>query len=254
MAQGRSFNTFTHMVKRRDSDGNEMPSYSLWRRLSDQQKAQVDLDSPEWLMAFAETDWRNMKTQQEEIKAGGGLTYNDGLTNDQMLLSALIAGGWVPKTGQNVEEQERYARGRLEFDRLVQQEMRAQGAAKLSNPERKKILAEMLTTQGYLDRDFIFSDYDPDEAIPAFMMNPEQLDRAFLDITKADSEFRELANGDKLSMREVLIAQAMNSPNDPVYPGLGLAKEPSQKDLERAYFAYKAGLGVEEINRRLRGE
>ena len=254
MAQGRSFNTFTHMTKRRDSDGNEMPSYSLWRRLSDQQKAQVDLDSPEWLMAFTEQDWRNMKTQQEEIKGGGGLTYNDGLTNDQMLLSALISGGWVPKTGQNVEEQERYARGRLEFDRMVQEEMRRQGVSKLSNPDRKKILAEMLTTQGYLDRDFIFSDYDPDEAIPAFMMNPEQLDRAFMDIAKADAEMKTLANGDTLTMREILVAQAMNSPNDPVYPGLGLAAEPRQKDLERAYFAYKANLGIEEVNRRLRGE
>jgi hypothetical protein len=254
MAQGRSFNTFTHMIRRTDKEGNEMPSYSLWRRLSDQQKAQVDLDKPEWLMAFTEQDWRNMKLQQEEIRAGGGLTYNDGLTNDQMLLSALIAGGWVPKTGQNVDEQERYARGRLEFDRLVQEEMRRQGAAKLSNPERKKILAEMLTSQGYLDRDFIFSDYDEDEAMPAFMMNPEQLDRAFLDIRKADAEMRTLANGDTLNMREILIAQAMNSPDDPVYPGLGLPKEPSQKDLERAYFAYKANLGVEEVNRRLRGE
>jgi hypothetical protein len=242
------------MIRRTDKEGNEMPSYSLWRRMSDQQKAQVDLDHPEWLMAFTETDWRSMKQQQEEIKAGGGLTYNDGLTNDQMLLSALISGGWVPKTGQNVEEQERYARGRLEFDRLVQEEMRRQGVAKLSNPDRKKILAEMLTTQGYLDRDFVFSDYDDDEAIPAFMMNPEQLDRAFMDIRKADAEMRDLPNGDRLSMREILIAQAMNSPDDPVYPGLGLQKEPSDKDLERAYFAYKAGLGIEEVNRRLRGE
>lgn len=254
MAQGRSFNTFTHMVKRRDSEGNEMPSYSLWRRMSDQQKVQVDLDSPEWLMAFTEADWRNMKQQQEEIQGGGGLTYADGLTNDQMLLSALIAGGWVPKTGQNVDEQERYARGRLEFDRMVQEEMRRQGVSKLSNPERKKLLAEMLTTQGYLDRDFVFSDYDEDEAMPAFMMNEEQLDRAFLDIRKAEQETKTLASGDEMNMKEVLIAQAMNSPNDPVYPGLGLKKRPSDKDLERAYFAYKANLGIEEVNRRLRGE
>lgn len=254
MAQGRSFNTFTRMVKTRDADGNEIPSYSLWRRMTDEQKLRVDLDSPEWLMAFTEADWRTLKVQQEDLGNGKGLTYADGLTNDQMLLSALVAGGWTPKTGQNVEEQERYARGRLEFDRLIQQEMREKGVAKLDNPTRKKILAEMLTTQGFLDRDFVFSDYDEDESIPAFMMNTEQLDRAFLNIDRADMEMITLANGDALTMREVLIAQAMNSPNDPAYPGLGLASEPSRKDLERAYFAYKANLGVEEINRRLRGQ
>lgn len=254
MAQGRSFNTYTRMVKTRDADGNEIPSYSLWRRLSDQQKLQVDLDSPEWLMAFTEADWRNLKLQQEDLRQGKGMTYDDGLTNDQLLLSSLISGGWVPKTGQNVEEQERFARGRLEFDRLIQAEMRRQGVSELDNPTRRKILAEMLTTQGYLDRDFVFSDYDEDEAIPAFMMNPEQLDRAFMNIEKAEMEMITLANGDALTMREVLIAQAMNAPDDPVYPGLGLQDEPSKKDLERAYFAYKAGLGVDEINRRLRGQ
>ena len=254
MQQGRSHALTTQMTKIADDDGSEMPSYSLWRRLTDEQKLQVDLDSPMWLMGFNEQDWRGLKLQQEQLGKGQGMSYDDGLTNDQMLLSALIAGGWVPKTGQNVEEQERFARARLEYDRRIQDEMRRQGVGELSNPERRKILAEVLTTQGYLDRDFVFSDYDEDEAMPAFMMNPEQLDRAHKNLDDADTEFITLSTGDDMSIHKMLVAQAMNSPDDPDYPGLGLQKEPSRKDLERAYFAYKAKLGVDEINRRLRGE
>ena len=80
------------------------------------------------------------------------------------------------------------------------------------------------------------------------------IERAFSNIEGARQEMFTLANGRTLNVEEMLIGHAMNDPDDPVYPGLGLTKEPSRKDLERAYFAYRAKLGAAEIERRLRGQ
>jgi hypothetical protein len=209
-----------------------------------------------------------LKTQQEGLAAGSGFTYADGLTNDQMLLSALIttkdpATGkpWVPATGRAVEEQVRYARGRLEFDRLVQEEMRRQGVPKLSNPDRQRILGEMLTSGAYLDRRGVFSgpfrgQPVSDSLRPVFMMSPEELNTAFLPLDTEDAlaDSITLPNGRELAPKEWLIGFAMNDPNDPAFPGLGLPVRPTKKNLERAYFAWKHDLGDEEVERRLRGE
>ena len=271
--QNRSFSLATEMVKRTDSEGTEMPSYSLWRRMTDEQKVGVDLDSAEWLMAFNEQDWRNLKTHQDELKDGRGMTYADGLTNDQMLLSALIKTEWTPARDRKPEEDRIYARARLEFDRRIQEEMRRQGVSKLSNPERRKILGEMLISEGYTDETwglvkvptslFPVPGRVPDEEsrMPLSLMSEEQVNAAYIPISQAsdaNDPAQSIKIGDnRLSIAEALRQHAMNprNPTSPdITPGLGLTEPPKRRDLERAIFAYKAKLGQEEINRRLMGQ
>jgi hypothetical protein len=105
----------------------ERASLSLWNRLSPELQAQVDLDSIDWMTALNEADYRLLQGQQRLAREGKAPNVKDLATNYQLVRDALIADGWVPKTDQNVEEQERFARTILEFNRLVYQEQVSPG-------------------------------------------------------------------------------------------------------------------------------
>jgi hypothetical protein len=279
--QGRSNALATQNVKILDESGNEMPSYSLWRRMTDAEKIAVDLDSADWLMAFNETDWRALQAHQEQLRGGGGLSYADGLTNDQMLHSVLTESGWVAPKDRPPEDDIRFARARIEFDKRVQAEMRLKKVPKLENPERMRILGEILREQGYTNYDIGIKGglMNPDGSLasltdvigfvpnensrlPLNLMNAEQREVARVPIAEANDKNNPLhlvrlsADQEPITVYEMLRIMATNpvDPKDPsIMPGLGLP-EPKTKDIERAIAAWYGNWGEAEIERRLRGE
>ena len=261
MQQNRRNGLFDEATKRVGEDGEELPSYYMWKNMSNRERAQVDLNRADWRMAFTQKTWEGLLEQQENARAGTGLTFEDGLTNDQLLLSFLTTIAhpdtgkpWVPQTGRDYQEQEYYARARLEFDQRIQDEMRRLGVHKLDKPQKRKILVDMLGESAFLERNFAWNrgDAKQSSAMPVHMMTEEQRESAFLPLNteEARQDTVPLDNGEVLTVEQWMIGYAM-SPRES--GGLGMEMPPTKKNLERAYFAWKARLGDEEVDRRLEG-
>ena len=277
MQQGRSFAFATQNTKLVDSDGKEMPSYSLWRRMSSQEKAAVDLDSPDWLMSFTEADWRMLKGQQEQASAGNAPSINDLESNSQLVRNTLIKGGWIkPKPGDRpVEEDNTYAEVILELDRRVHEEQVRRGRdGKLGYPDfdtRRNILNEIMTAKsftgggGFLGTAgrVVGEDWrrmSKDNLVNVYEMTDEQVAEGWLPMEGGPTGFNAtetyITVGDEeMNVRAYLIAWAKQI--DPQLDREGRLFWQSSEGrtrLERAWFAYYNQLSDAEIEARLTGQ
>lgn len=292
--EGRSHGKTTQRLRLDDPGGGveiggvlfeERPSYSLWRRLPQSLQAQVDLDSPEWSMAFTPGIHQMLVDEQANINAGTAPDERDLATNTQLVRDMLISTGSIPATERDIEEHETFARVKLEFDRLVNIEQKTPGRdGKAGYPSydiRLEILKEAMERQSFSDggvldmtsgmkipfTDIQVTDWDEDELRPFHSMSREDRERGLLPLTGGPAGYNaddpqhriELTNeqgmptGETMTAHEYLRAWAMSSPE--VFPGgLGLEEEPSERDFQRAWFAYYNKMPAEEVARRLRGE
>jgi hypothetical protein len=270
--RGIHYGEVTRVPKHEDEGGivigevpfEEMPSLSLWNRLSPAQKAQVDLDDVTWRMAFTEEDMRVLQNQQETARSTGTPDVKDLSTNYQLVRDALISTGWVPATDRDIEEDKTFARAILELNRLVEREQMSEGLdAKLGYPSydtRVKLLNDMMSRQAFTDGGwFDRRDPDPDELIPFHKMSDEQKERGWLPLEGGpaglNARDRQIRTEDGyITAEQYLIQWAKQPVDDPLLPGLGMQAEPDPEDVQRAWFAYFNEMPAEEVLRRLAGD
>lgn len=218
--------------------------WGRWMEMSDQQKMAEDLTSPFWKTTVDGPTWRSMVSEQEQITSAAESArptpLDTGLTNMQMLDSAAIAGGIYPATGRSDPEDARRNALRFSFDSRITDKS-AELGKKLTNQERKKELAEMLMDSAFVDRDFFTSDYDPDEALVVAGMTPSQLREAYLPLSEARKDFVPI-DGQDISAEQILRNLASSAGYDP-----------TDQQLERAYFLLRQGANEDTIKAALAG-
>lgn len=217
-----------------------------WMEVSDKQKMAIDLTGPEWKTTMDGNTWRSMLRQQEQIKSSfesaKPLKLTTGLTNDQLLDSLAVPSGLYPQTGREDKDNELRNAMRFSFDEQIQTKQEELGR-NLTNLERRKVLAEMIMDRAFVDRDFFFTDYDPDEAVVVAGMTPEQQRKAFLPLSQAAQDiWIDEETGQTIDAETKLRNMASSAGYDP-----------SDKEIEKAYFALRSGLGDQAIFNRLSG-
>ncbi len=223
------------------TDWNE---WGRWKEMTDQQKMNEDLTSPFWKTTVDGPTWKSMVSEQEQItsafESAKPIPLDTGLTNMQMLDSA--AGGTIyPATGRTDKQEALRNALRFSFDTRITDKS-AEENRKLTNQERRKELAEMLMDRAFIDTDFFMSDYDPDEAVIVAGATPSQLRKLYLPLHEASTDIV-VIDGQDLSVEQLLRNMASTAGYDP-----------TDHELEKAYFALKSGLGDQEIMNRLAGE
>lgn len=227
---------------------NSGKSYAAWSNMTDEEKMTVPLDSAEWRTSFKQGVWRDMKDWQDRLlnapeKAG---KRTNGLTNPQMVTSAIVRMGLVPQTGRDVEESQSYQMLLYQMDRATQAAEIIKGEP-LDNTERDKILGEILVPVAFTDNYMWFPDLEDDDKFPIAAMSVKQRKTGRLAWTDSDEEASISSTGISTSYKQELELLASK-----------LDLEPDQEAYERAYFALKHGdrfgWGGDEVEARLRDE
>lgn len=226
-------------------------SYALFRNLSDEDKLDVNLDSAEWTTQLERDVWQSLKNEQDRIRntPASQRQLPQGLTNVQMVTSALVRSGMIPQTGRDIEDSEAYQRLLYEFDRATQSAQEAKGSA-LTNTERNKVLGEVMAPMAFTD-DYWSANWiagwpnkDEEDMVPIAAMSSQQLNTARLPWADAQTEIATTSStGISTTYQQELELMAKR---------LGIS--PDQDHYERAYFALKHKLGAAEVERRLKGE
>ena len=221
-------------------------SYATWRAIPEEQKAVVDLQAAPWRMALTKEVHKSIVDEQDRIKAGLGSTTKPpgGLTNNQMVSSALIRSGFIPGAERDIEDYQAY-------QQLVYMMDRATADQELTNTQRNAILAEIMAPMAFTDTYVWWPDKDKEDMIPVAAMSVKQRETARIEWVRASTDMippdPKAPNALPTSYQQELelMAAKMNV-------------EPDKDDYERAYFALKHGhiygMTAEDVRSRLRGE
>jgi len=226
-------------------------SYAVFSNMTDEEKMAVNLDTAEWTTVLKRDVWQHLKDTQDVLKSQkpSQRALPGGLTNPQMVTSALVRSGMIPQTGRDIEDSEAYQRLLYEMDRATQAAQEVKGSA-LTNSERNQILSEVLTpmafTDDYWSANWVagWPDKDEEDMVPIAAMSSAQLKTARLPWAAAATEIASTSStGIGTTYQQELELAAKR---------LGIS--PDQDHYERAYFALKYRLGAAEVTRRLQGE
>lgn len=252
--EGREYGKATMWTDEQAAASGLPVSYATWRGFSDELKAEVDLQASVWRMSLTQGVHKALVDEQDTIKNATKATRQlpGGLTNQQMVTSALSRQGIVPQLGRDLEDTQAFQQVIFVMDRRTQEAQAAKGSA-LTNHERNAILADIMAPIAFTDTDFFMSDYDLDEAVPVAAMSVKQREDARLKWTDATKDIippdPDTPNALPTSYQQELelIATKMKPP-----------VTPSTHEYERAYFALKYGhlygMTAEDVKARLRGE
>lgn len=238
--------------EKRDENGDLVrPAYSTWADMSDEEKAEQDLTLPMWRTNFTNQQWKQFVDEKERIVNGTQTTKEDNVqTNDQILQSVLVGNGIVPQTGRSDAENEIYQRIRARFsdDIRVLQETKFAGK-KAPYEERKKVLLNILSEQAWVrDAGWFGFDDSLEDARPLFALTPEQMKSGFvpIDVVRSQTTRVDVAGTPiEMTWEQRLVNLSKERLN---------GREPSQKDIENAFFAVQAGMSDAEVLRRLAGK
>jgi len=211
------------------------PSWSYWKSMPPADRAAVNLDTPEWEMAFTYGTHTAMKNEQAEIKkqiAAGNVPDDlvDGMNDAAMVTSWLVRKGHIPQYGRDTEDSEAYQQLRFQMDRAVQKAQYKKGEP-LSNPERYTVLGEVLKATAFTDDYTFWPDMDIKDRISIAAMSSKQLKTARLPWDKAAKDIASTSSvGLTSTYKQDLELMAKK-----------LKIQPDQEAYERAYFAAKYG-------------
>jgi hypothetical protein len=237
-------------TRQQAEEANLTKSYADWAALSDEEKVKEDLQSAEWRMSFTPKMHKDLVDEQDNLNSGAPSTRQlpGGLTNQQMVTSALSRQGIVPQLGRDLEETQAFQQVIFIMDRRTQEAQEAKGAA-LTNTERNKILAEIMAPIAFTDTDFFMSDYDLDEAVPVAAMSVKQRETARLKLEDAQEDMVPNPDPDAIPVSYY---------NELLLMASKLQVSPSRHQIERAYFALKYGhmygMDSDDVIARLKGE
>jgi len=249
---GKHYASSTRWIDDENMEGEK--SYAYWRSLSEEQKETEDLQSPEWFTATTQRMHKDLVDEQQRyidnkptIKALPG-----GMTNVQMVTSALVRAGHITQTGRDIDDSEAYQQLMWEFDRATQAAQDEKGAA-LTNNERDRILGEIMAPRAFTDHyGWWFGEgwpeTDKEEAIPIAALSVTQRQNARLNWKEADTEQSRLSSAG--------IASTYRKDLELMAKRLGV--EPTTDQYERAYFAlkygYRYGWTSAHVEARLKGD
>jgi hypothetical protein len=231
---------------------SQKPSYSYWRSIPREQRPGVNLDAPEWQMAFTYRTWKSLVDEQEVIRkeiAAGKAPAADapGMSNTAMVTSWLVRKGHIPQYGRETEESEAFQQLLYQMDRATQAEQGRLGRP-LTNTERDKLLGEILLPTAFTDDWTFWPDMDEKDRLSISAMSSKQLTTARLTWAKAATDVASTSSaGISTTYKSTLELMAKR-----------LTVEPDQEAYERAYFALKYGRrfgwGYAEVEERLKDE
>ena len=242
--EDREFGEAT-MWTQEQAKASGMPvSYATWRAIPDEQKVIVDLQQPEWRMSLTKEVHKSLVDEQDLLKTGKtGPKPPGGLTNNQMVNSALVRAGFIPQTGREIEDYQAY-------QQLVWMMDRATADQTLSNTERNRILAEIMAPMAFTDTYVWWPDKDKDDMIPVAAMSVKQRETARLEWASAAK--------DVIPADPTTGALPTNYQVELELMATKIGANPDKDDYERAYFALKHGgqygMTKEDVYARLRGE
>lgn len=237
------FGPATAWTKVQQEDRGLLASYALWNEIPDEQRAYIDLQQAPWRMAFTQEDHTDLVQEQKRIRdrIEGGTSQKapGGLTNNQMVNSALVRAGFIPQVGREIEDYQAYQQLVFQMDRATADQV-------LSNTERNAILAEIMKPMAFTDTYLLWADKDRDDMIPIAAMSVEQRETARLAWSKAATDvYTTSSAGIAVNYRDHLQSLAT-----------ALGADPSQNEYERAYFTLKWGhvheMTPDEIKQRVR--
>lgn len=252
----REFAEFTIVTRGFNADGTRKAgmSWQIWKQIPREQRASVTLDSPEWKTVLTGDDWRALVREQDQIKkeqeSGAPPAQAPGMTNTQMVTSALVRTGFIPQIGRETEDSEAFQRLAYELDRATQAAQDVKGS-KLTNTERDKVLADLLVPMAFTDDyggwfGWDKADVGEKQMVPVNAMSAKQRKTARYPWKGAMEEVASTSSAgisSTYAMEIELMATNMKPP-----------ATPNQAAKERAYFAMKEDMGLDEVKRRLRDE
>jgi hypothetical protein len=238
-----------------DAQGNLiLGSVEEWADMSEAEQAETDLFHPAWRMGLTESKWNKLYNDQQEIisrkERGIGVGREDAvMTNDQIVASIVPSLTSIPATGRTNEQNELYQRIRAEHaDRVDELQREKYGRQKAPFHERRDLLLQMLSEEAMIRRkDFGIDWLDTDERRKLYEIPAEDTGAAYIPLSEWEkSETTEIVDGQevKITWKQLLINKAKAQPN---------GRDPTDADLESAYFAVRAGYDNAEILRRLNG-
>lgn len=248
----RQFQNSTRWILTDSSDPkaeNSGKSWAAWRNLSDQEKSEADLDGADWITVLERDVWSSLKAEQDRIRNSPESTsrQTNGLTNVQMVTSAIVRSGLVPQTGRDIEDSQSYQMLLYQFDRATQDAETRKGEP-LTNTQRNEILAEIMVPMAFTDDYVWWPDMDDDDRVPVAAMSVSQRKTGRLDWAKDGAKTASTSStGIPVTYQQELELMARR-----------LGVEPDNDDYERALFALvhgkKFGWGPAEVEARLRNE
>ncbi|NOR35867.1 MAG: hypothetical protein GQ577_03885 [Woeseiaceae bacterium] len=228
------------------------PSWSYWKSMPPSDRVRVNLDTPEWEMAFTYATHTAMKNEQDQIRkqiAAGNVPDDkvQGMSNTAMVTSWLVRRGHIPQYGRDTEDSEAYQQLLFQMDRATQKRQDEKGEP-LTNAERNTVLGEVLTVTAFTDDYTFWPDMDPDDRLAISAMSSKQLETARLTWSKAATDVATTSSaGITATYKQELELMAKT-----------LGVTPDQEAYERAYFAQKYGKrfgwGFAEVKERLLDE
>jgi hypothetical protein len=213
-------------------------SYAYWSNLTDAEKKVEELQTPLWYTALTVKMHTEFVDEQDDLRSEKVTvkTLPGGMTNVQMVTSALVRAGHIPQTGRDIEDYESYQQLLYQFDRATQAAQDEKKEA-LTNSERNKILGEILAPRAFTDHygwwfgDKGWPEEDELKKVPIFAMSVSQRESARLNWDNAGKEQSRLSSaGIASTYKQDLELMAKR-----------LKVKPSRDQYERAYFALKYG-------------
>lgn len=205
-------------------------------------KVHQDLNSPIWRQALDRETWYAVQAEQNALK--GMETAQVTVPNvGPLVADVLKARGYG---GVTVKKQQEGIAARLELrlsaEVAARQQARTPPTA-LTQMEIKEIMA------GYMVETAYYDDPGTDDLRRDATFNDEQLETAYLPLkdVHAASYLGTEAEFQDLTMYQFLKQKSKGLTGVP-------AKGAADKDIQRAYYAYKRGMGTDEVDARLRGE
>jgi hypothetical protein len=254
--ENREFAEFTIVTRGFNADGTRKAgmSWQIWKQIPREQRVAVTLDSPEWKMALTGEDWRSLVREQDQIRkeqeSGTPPAKAPGMTNTQMVTSALVRTGFIPQIGRETEDSEAFQRLAYELDRATQAAQDIKGGP-LTNTERDKVLADLMVPMAFTDDyggwfGLDKADVGEKQMVPIHAMSAKQRKTARLPWKDAMAE--------EASVSSAGIASTFAQEIDLLATRMEPPVTPNQAAKERAYFAMKEDMGLDEVKRRLRDE
>lgn len=256
LRNGKQFADVTNWHdEERDDHGNLVkPAYSTWADMTQAEQVAIDLTHPMWHTNFTQAQWKQFADQQDQIRNGKAPAEDNVQTNDQILQSVVVGNGFLPQTGRSDAQNAAYQRLRSRFaDDVRALQEKDYGGLKAPYEERKNLLLKIIAEQAWkrdvgvfgFDEPLIFGDAEPE---PIFLMTPAELKSGFIKIDLIRQQMTTVMVGDvpiDMTWEQRLINKSKAELDGRV---------PTEKDIENAYFAGRAGMSNAEILRRLAGK
>jgi hypothetical protein len=231
-------------------------TYYKWRGMSNLEKANAKLMTADWMPLLTRETHVKLVDEQANIKSsienGKPPASYKGDNDDEYLTNFLLGGkyGFSVRPTPGQPGYERWARVDKAYDDALKDEsmnrIRSGQSGDLNADDRREILKLTLREQVFIRRDPIGPNFlRSDEALRtgAFVieLTPEQKKEAFVPINEVSKDIWDVVGGRTIMADEFLRNLAPKN------------KEPSDRDIEEAYF-YLKYYGKEAALRRLSGD